>query len=402
MRERRFSAALLTLAALASPSLSAEECAPNDTACGWSRFLTDEALGHWPMTRHMAADPAGNVYIVGETYPERVRYLRTETLLAKYDHTGKRRWLRRFRAPGADGFNVAYGLAVDGAGNICLGGITDGSYDDPNQPRQRKGFAARYDTSGRRLWAVDRPLEVATMAQDSNGHCYAISANEIAKYGQGGTLLWSHRQRVIDAAVDTDGTLHILSPHSDDSHFTLTTLKQDGQTIRTLELALGTELDWQRHDFTRLVLKARSGNVYLHALLHGEGRQGKSRIETYLARITPEGRLAWERRYGRAAERWDGFDLTLDGAGNAYLSGMSQGLAQDGVRNGFVIKYGADGELKWLRRYRSGHNNGIGSVSTDGHGNLYTAGGSDGGFDGQVVAKGRSSTPFIARNRPRK
>ena len=401
MRGRRLSVALLALAAFASPSLSAEECVPDDTACGWTRFLTDEALGDWPMTRHMAADPAGNVYIVGETYPERIRYLRTETLLAKYDHAGNRLWLRRFRAPGADGFNVAYGLAVDGAGNICLGGITDGSYDDPGKPRQRRGFAARYDTSGRRLWAVDRPLEVATMAQDSGGNCYAIAANEIAKYGPSGSLLWSHRQRVIDAAVDADGTLHIIGPESDGSHFTLTTLKQDGRTVRTLPLKLAKELDWQSHNFTRLVLKAGGGNVYLHALLHGEERRGKTRIETYLARITPDGRVAWERRYGRAGERWDGFDLTLDGAGNAYISGMSQSLAQDGVRNGFVIKYGAGGELKWVRRYHANHNNGIGSVSIDAHGNLYTAGGSDGGLDGQAVTKGRSSTPFIARNRPR-
>jgi len=390
---------LLPRIALATDT-QATACAPTDTTCGWIRTLTDSALGYWPMPRHMAVDPAGNVYIAGETYPDKTRYIHTEVLLAKYDRAGNRLWLRRFRAPGADGFNVAYGIAVDAKGNICLGGITDGSYTDPKAPAQRKGFAARYDSDGRQLWAADRPLEVFTMAQDSRGNCYAVSSNEVAKYDPRGTLLWNHRRKkIIDAAVESDGTLHIIGPHSNHSHFTLTTLNRDGKTVRTLALELAAGLGWKRYDFARLVLKAGGGNVYLHAHLYGEERQGKPRIEIYLAKIA-NGQLAWARRHGSEGKRWDAFDLTLDLQGNAYLSGMSQSLAQDGVRNGFVMKYGVEGELRWVRSFRSNHNNGAGSISIDGHGNVYTAGGTSGELDGQPVTVGRSSTPFIARNRP--
>ena len=351
----------------------------------------------------MAADPAGKVYVVGETYPAVANYRHSETLLAKYDASGKRLWLRRFSGPGADGLNAAYGIAVDRVGNVCLGGITDGSYVDSAAAGQRKGFAARYDTHGKRLWAVDRPAEVFAMVQDGVGSCYAASTNEVAKYDSRGALVWSYRQTIRDVAVDPDGALHLIALQSESADPYLITLDRQGRETRKVRLALGGSIGWAEKGFTRFVIKSDGkGSVYLHANATGLDRQGRPRIETYLARVSPKGKLAWEAHHGVVTERWDSFDLALDNQGNAYLSGVRQAINGQGPRNGFVMKYSASGALQWIRHYDGASKNGAGSISIDAYGNYYIAGGTEGVLEGQQVAKGRRNTSFIARNRPGK
>lgn len=381
----------------------ADSCTASDTGCGWTQTVTDPALGEWPGVRHMAADPSGNVYVVGETYPAVANYRHSETLLAKYDAGGKLLWLRRFSGPGADGLNAAYGIAVDVAGNICLGGITDGSYVTPGTPARRKGFAARYDTNGERLWAIDRPIEVFAMVQDGERNCYAASTNEVAKYDQRGALVWSYRQTIRDVAVEPGGVLHLIAIESNAALPSLITLDQQGRETRRISLELGKSIGWAEKGFTRFVLKTDGkGSVYLHASATGLDQQRQPRIETYLARLTPEGQLAWEAHHGRVTERWDSFDLALDNQGNAYLSGVRQAINGQGPRNGFVMKYSASGALQWIRHFDGASKNGAGSISLDAQGNYFIAGGTEGVLEGQPVDRGRRNTPFIARNRPAK
>lgn len=376
-------------------------CQPADTGCGWTLSLLDSALGYWPMPRSMALDQDGNIFLAGESYPDAGDYTRTEILLAKYDAAGAQRWVKRFRAPGADGFNIAYGVAADAAGNLCIGGITDGSYSEPSQPRLRKGFAARLDGNGTRQWALDLPAEILAMAQDGEGNCYASSTQGVAKIDSHGDVAWSRSQPTSGIVVTQTGQLHIIGPGSAPARLRLVTLTGDGRQSRQLELALGAGLDWTELQFRRLALKAdRHGHLYLHANVSGTDHQGKMRLEIYLAKLAGDGALVWERHYGIEGERWDSFDHALDQQGNIFLSGMSQSITTPGPMNTFVLKYDAMGEVMWVRQHAIADDNGAGSVAVDRHGNYFIAGGTRGALDGQPLAQDRSSTPFIARNRP--
>lgn len=381
----------------------AGSCTASDSECSWLQTVIDPALGEWPGVRHLAADPAGNLYVVGETYPSAANYRHSETLLAKYDSGGRRLWLQRFSGPAAEGLNAAYGIAVDTAGNVCLGGITDGSFAASSKVPGRKGFAARYDTNGARLWAVDRPIEVFAMVQDGEGSCYAASLNEVAKYDARGVLMWSYRQTIRDVAVEPGGALHLVALPKGAVNPHLITLDRQGREGRKIELELGKSIDWPDKGFTRFVLKADGkGGVYLQANATGRDRQGRPRIETYLARFSAAGRLLWERHHGEVQERWDSFDLALDPQGNAYLAGVRQAITGQGPRNGFVMKYSENGALQWIRAFDGASKNGAGSISFDAQGNYYIAGGTEGALENQPPAKGRRNTPFIARNRPAK
>ena len=71
-------------------------------------------------------------------------------------------------------------------------------------------------------------------------------------------------------------------------------------------------------------------------------------------------------------------DLALDQAGNVYVTGESTQIQGTGVEDYATVKYDADGNEQWVRRY-----NGLArddywavAVVVDGAGNVYVTGGS--------------------------
>lgn len=375
-------------------------CPAEESGCGWTLTLVDSALGYWPMPRSMAVDAEGNIYLAGESYPDAADYTRNEVLLAKYDASGAPIWVRQLRAPGADGFNIAYGIALDDAGNFCIGGITDGSYDDPTQPPGRKGFVSRYDAHGRQLWAVDRSREVLAVAHDRAGNCYASSNLGVTKLTAQGMVAWSHSQPTSGIVLTSDGTPYIIGPGAEATRPRLVRLDSAGRIVRDMTLQLGRESGWSGLQFSRFALKADGrGHLYLHANISGNDRKGNIRIAAYLAKLTYEGELLWERHYGVEGERWDTFDHVLDNKG-ILMSGMYQRISCPCPLNSFVMRYDTTGNLQWVRQHSASEDNGAGSIGVDSHGNYYIAGGTRGVLDGQPLARERSNTPFIARNRP--
>lgn len=118
-------------------------------------------------------------------------------------------------------------------------------------------------------------------------------------------------------------------------------------------------------------------------------------VAASLARADPE----WDMRYNGSANGKDrGLAAVTDHAGNVYVTGASWGgdLAHGGTDYDIVtIKYDADGTQKWLRRY-NGRGNGTDSpiaIRIDGAGNLYVVGNSQGDTSSSdyITLKYRSS-----------
>lgn len=113
-----------------------------------------------------------------------------------------------------------------------------------------------------------------------------------------------------------------------------------------------------------------AGNLYEAGGFRGTAVVGNATltsqggIDSYLAKYTPTGQLAWVRVLGTAGEDY-AFDVALDAAGNAYLAGASPGVVALGnnlVLNGgaggagqaFLIRYSPQGTPEWVQQGTTG------------------------------------------------
>lgn len=161
----------------------------------------------------LAVDDAGMLYAAGDVggaFANRPFEGGAEdAFVAKYDPSSglNREWLRLF---GSSETDTAYGLAVDGAGDVYISGDTDGGVEGYSNAGFFDGFVAKYDASGTFDWADqfgtsgdDWCSEVVVGPQ---GNVYATGEVEgqvgtdthqglhdafLRKYGANGTVNWT-------------------------------------------------------------------------------------------------------------------------------------------------------------------------------------------------------------------
>ena len=87
----------------------------------------------------------------------------------------------------------------------------------------------------------------------------------------------------------------------------------------------------------------------------------------------------WVKRYdGPANQMDDAAALAFDSVGNVYVAGRSKGAGT--LEDYLVIKYGADGTVKWLRQYNgpASGSDSARAIAVDNDGNVYVTGRSTG------------------------
>ncbi len=103
-------------------------------------------------------------------------------------------------------------------------------------------------------------------------------------------------------------------------------------------------------------------------------------IDDYLTvKYSAEGVELWKQVYNGPGNGYDAATcIAVDGSGNVYVSGGSDGVDTD--RDFATIKYNANGEQQWIARYngRGGdHYDEATALALDTDGNIYVTGGSD-------------------------
>jgi hypothetical protein len=136
-----------------------------------------------------------------------------------------------------------------------------------------------------------------------------------------------------------------------------------------------------------------SGNVYVAGYTTG-GLDGNTQIgfwDTFLTKYDASGNKLYTRQLGVAVGSTGGRSTATDASGNVYLAGGTQGgldgnTLTGGGTDAFLTKYDASGNKLYTRQWGvAGADTAGFSAATDASGNVYVAGWTDGGLDGNTL-----------------
>jgi uncharacterized repeat protein (TIGR01451 family) len=328
------------------------------------------------MARSLATDADGNSYVAG--YSERRTSAKSDYVVVKYDVGGTEVWARRYDGP-SSGNDKAYGLAIDGEGNVYVTGESRGS-----SATGVDILTIKYSPSGDSLWAhrysgrgnkkdvgyavaVDTLRHLVYVAGESDqGSPTRIGFVVICLDATTGGEHWvatyegagNKTDKAYAIAVDPFGDVVVVG-ESNGGPLT----KEDYAVVKYRGGAAGGARAWvQRYDgsgkkdYPFAVKVDGTGDVYVTGASEGAG----SKFDFATLRIGGStGDTVWCRRYDNSVNKNDfAYDLGLDVSGNVYVTGASEGVVPSTARSTqydyATVKYNSAGAQQWVRRYDSG------------------------------------------------
>jgi hypothetical protein len=123
------------------------------------------------------------------------------------------------------------------------------------------------------------------------------------------------------------------------------------------------------------VVVDHAGDVYISGYAGGnpDGSSYNGR-DVFLSKVNSVGELLWTRQFGSPSVDDAAIGMTVDGTGNIYLTGYTDGgLGETGLgaRDAFLAKYNGDGALLWKQLLGSDMPDESYAVAADSIGNVY-------------------------------
>jgi hypothetical protein len=322
----------------------------------------------------LAVDRTGNVYVMGTN----ADYPSSDYVTVKYNSAGAQKWIRTYNGLG-NSDDKAAALAVDGAGNVYVTGL---SWNGTNHDYA----TVKYDSAGGKKWVriYNGPLNyndyARALAVDGAGNVYVtgISWNgtnhdyATVKYNSVGTQKWvktyntGHWNDVACALVlDGSGNVYVTG-----SSIGACTSSDD---LIVKYNAFGVEQWVARHDepgpadnFATAMAMDGSGNVYV---------TGYNCSQHITVKYDAAGVRQWVAHYkgptnGSSRAIDIGIDLT---SGNIYVTGTSGVYPHSDY---VTIKYNSSGQEQWIARYNGPGNSddNARALAVDNDGNVYVMG----------------------------
>jgi hypothetical protein len=418
----------------------------------------DEGLG-------IAIDSQGNQYITGVF--EGTATFGTITLtsqgqedifVAKLDPYGSWLWVQR--AGGNDDNDLGLSIAVDSDGNSYVTGGFVGSANFGGLTLLACGeqdiFVAKLDTSGNWLWAVqaggindDRGDGIALdsagcvivtggfMGSANFGLCALSSAGGtdifVAKLDGTGNWFWAVRAGSADPsysnciALDGSDNAYLTGFFCNSIAFGNYTLTSSGQ-YDVFAAKLDPTGNWlwavraggSNEDNGYGIAVDSTGNAYLTGYFYGMAYFGPYTLSAsgdtsiFAAKLDPAGGWIWAVQAGGLSYD-EGYSITLDSTGNAYLTGNvftpasfgSITLTSSAVNDIFAAKLEWFGDWQWAVSAGVTHNyqNAIildSNIAVDTAGNTYLAGGFVGSaaFGTYTLTSNEYGDVFVAKLSP--
>ena len=320
----------------------------------------------WDDANTISLDGTGNTYVTGVS---RGGDTGDDYATIKYDDSGNEIWVARYDGPGND--ERAPVLALDDFGNALVTG------------KSNNGLTTiKYDpSSGAEQWIVNfRGTLASDIVTDDAGNVYitgeSFQAYATVKYDALGNRIWdvSYRGTARAITVDKSGNVYITGRSQGD----FATIKYD---------SLGNEL-WVAlyngpgnfgEDAYDIAVDD-SGNVFVTGTSFG----ATGSFDYATVKYDSSGNELWVSRYNGPSNGFDGENsLTIDAAGNVYITGWSRGNQGPDSTKLFdyaTIKYASDGSELWAARYNgpAQGNDMAEAIAVDDSGNVYVTGRSEG------------------------
>lgn len=377
--------------------------------------------------RAIAADAAGNVLVTG--YCSGTVDLGggpltsaggCDIFVAKFDPGGNHTWSKRFGGSSID-VDRGYGIATDKAGNVLVTGSFSGTVDFGGGPLTSAGgsdiFVAKFDPSGNHLWSgcfggsnADEGQSITTdvagavlvtgyfsETADFGGNPLTSAGGSdafVAKFGSGGTHLWSERiggsdpDRGQGVATDTAGNVLVTGSFSGTADFGGGPLTSaGGRDIFVAKFDSGGNHMWSGRfggsvaDVGSSIAADRAGNVVVTGYFQGTADFGGGPLtsagawDVFVAKFDSRGHHAWSARFGGWSLE-NGRSITTDAAGFVLVTGSVRSTVDFGGGpltpldfDMFVAKFDPGGNHVWSRCYGESYG-GVGrSLDLDNHGN---------------------------------
>lgn len=271
-------------------------------------------------------------------------------------------WESRHTSAGANIDRVS-DMVVDGTGNVYVTGADWGA---------AQGFNYRtikYNNVGSPLWSSSYDAagfldEPAAIAIDASGNVYVTGQSAGAglnydvatvKYNSAGAQQWVRRfngtnngyDRGVDVTVDGNGDIIVVGEVDEGS-----APLSDYVVIKYS--AAGAVL-WSRKydgpggdiDAALKVVTDAANNVYVAGHSSGSGTD----LDIHVIKYNSAGTQVWQARYNNAAQnKYDTpVDMTLDGNGGVYVTGISYGGSSDA--DYATLKINPSGAIAWVKRF---------------------------------------------------
>ena len=314
--------------------------------------LSDEA-------RAIAVDGSGNVYVGGTTDGDLggvIGNTSTDAFVAKFNSVGERLWLRQLHSPGYD---FLRGLAVDASGNVVVCGYTDGSLFATFQGGASELFIAKFDGAGTLVWGYQdgtgTVADAAAVTTDASGNVYATG------FAVGG----------LDGNADTgsyDAFVTKLSPVG----------------VRQWTNQFGTS----GNEFASALALDNAGNILVAGRTDSSAMDGQSSagmLDAFVVKLDPSGQRQWTRLAGSAADEIP-TGIAVDASGDVVVAGYTFGafptFVNAGGSDGFAFRLDAQGSSVWTQQWGSAGYETVTEASLDDAGAAFVSGWTSGSVDG--------------------
>ncbi len=349
--------------------------------CLWAKNVNGNDLA----VRAMQIDIEGNIYIGGSFGYRTLDFgygveitginILKEGFLAKYSTDGKPLWARAVKGLKDESVSA---IAVDRSMNIFVCGVFDSPGIDLGEGTGlenrgsdtvqggMQGFLARYDSSGRVLWAKtargDYDDYFTTVAIDSKGYIFlgGYSKSLLLNFGQGVTVSSTDRwnQHGFIAKYDKTGNIYWA--------------QKAGQ---------GTL------DMVNQIVCDTYGNLYISGtfagsqgldLGNGINITGQSDYDSYIAKFDNQLRALWAKKLGYTVLSINRLgELSIAGTFTTTTLDFGNGISLVNSSSGqdcYIARMDGNGSTRWARRLGGTRSEFTRSVTTDIHGNIFSCG----------------------------
>ena len=315
----------------------------------------------------VAVDSSGNVYVAGWTTGGLDGNTLTGTedfFVTKYDSSGNKVRTKQLGVSGK--LTFANSVAVDSNGNVYVAGATTGGLDGNTLMGSTADvFVTKYDSSGNKV----RTKQLGVSGKDTNGNRVAVDSSGnvyVAGWTQGG----------LDGNTLTGTT-----------DFFVTKYDSSGNKVRTKQLGVSG-----KYTFAFGVAVDSSGNVYVAGATSG-GLDGNTLMgiqDFFVTKYDSSGNKVRTKQLGVSGKYTSAPGVAVDANGNVYVAGSTtgglDGNTLTGTEDFFVTKYDSSGnKIRTKQLGVSGKDTGATGVAVDSNGNVYVAGTTQGGLDGNTL-----------------